>query len=161
MFIKKYSELILYTLLLLSILLSKFFGIPNLGIFVLLSPIAFLPSERFGLKNPWNASLLFLPILYLLYPINFLSLSLQAFAEELFFRAYLMRRYSNLFVSLLFTLPHVILYTDLWSILTFFPSLFYGFVYQKTGSLAFVSLLHLVSNVLWLGFLVPYMHSGH
>ncbi|QID33593.1 CPBP family glutamic-type intramembrane protease [Pampinifervens florentissimum] len=90
-----------------------------------------------------------------------MSLSLQAFAEELFFRAYLMQRLSNLNVSVLFTVPHVILYTDLWSVLTFLPSLLYGYAYQRTGSLVFVSLLHLASNILWLGFLVSYMHSGN
>lgn len=83
-----------------------------------------------------------------------MSLTLQAFAEELFFRAYLMQRFSNLTVSVLFTIPHIILYVDLWSVLTFFPSLLYGYIYQRTGSLAFVSLLHLASNLLWFTFLV-------
>jgi hypothetical protein len=41
-FIKSYSELILYLILLLSVSLHKFFGIPNLSIFFLLSPLVFL-----------------------------------------------------------------------------------------------------------------------
>ncbi len=161
LFTGKYTELFLYGLLLLNLTLHRLYGLPNLSILILLLPLAFLPSDRLGLKSPWNASLLALPLLYLLYPQNFFSLSLQAFAEELFFRAYLMQRLSNLNVSVLFTVPHVILYTDLWSVLTFFPSLLYGYIYQRTGSLVFVSLLHLASNILWLGFLVSYMHSGN
>ncbi len=161
MSIRAYTELLLYGLLLFSLVLHRAYGLPNLSIIVLLLPLVFLPSERFGVKSPWNLSLLALPLLYVLHPQNFMSLSLQAFAEELFFRAYLMQRLSNLNVSVLFTVPHVILYTDLWSVLTFFPSLLYGYIYQRTGSLAFVSFLHLASNILWLDFLVSYMHSGN
>lgn len=149
MFIKRYTEAVLYGLLLVNLLLHRLYGLPNLSPIVLLLPLAFLPYERLGIKSWWNLSLLVLPFLYMLHKENFLALSLQAFAEELFFRAYLMQRLSNFTVSLLFTLPHVILYGHLWSFLTFFPSLLYGFVYQRTGSLALVSLLHLGSNVLW------------
>ncbi|MCX7989319.1 MAG: CPBP family glutamic-type intramembrane protease [Aquificaceae bacterium] len=155
MSIRRYSELLLYSLLILSLLFHKFYGLPNLSLFLLLLPLVFLPSDRFGLRSVWNLSLLLLPVLYLLYPKNFLGLSLQAFAEELFFRGYLMQSFSNLKVSFLFTIPHVILYGDLWSWLTFFPSLFYGFAYRKTSSLALVTVLHLSSNVLWFRFLNP------
>ncbi len=153
MSIRAYTELLLYGLLLFSLVLHRAYGLPNLSIIVLLLPLVFLPSERFGVKSPWNLSLLALPLLYVLHPQNFMSLTLQAFAEELFFRAYLMQRFSNLTVSVLFTIPHIILYADLWSVLTFFPSLLYGYIYQRTGSLAFVSLLHLASNLLWFTFL--------
>ena len=149
LYTKGFTEYFLYSLLLLSIVLHKFYNLPNLSLFVLLIPMAFLPSERFGIKNKWNLSLLILPFLYLIHPKDFLSLLLQAFAEELFFRAYLMQRFSILIVSLLFTIPHIILYTDFFSFLTFFPSVFYCFAYQKTGSLVFVILLHLGSNILW------------
>lgn len=148
-----YTELLLYGLLLFSLLLHKLFQLPNLSLVFLLLPLSFLPAERFGLKSPWNASLLCLPFLYPLYPQAFLSLALQAFAEELFFRAYLMGRFSNLMVSLMFVVPHVLLYGDLWSWLTFFPSLLYGFAYSRTSSLALASVLHLGSNVLWFGFI--------
>ncbi len=153
MSIRAYTELLLYGLLLFSLVLHRVYSLPNLGLIVLLLPLVFLPLERFGVKSPWNLSLLALPLLYVLHPQNFMSLTLQAFAEELFFRAYLMQRFSNLTVSVLFTLPHIILYADLWSLLTFFPSLLYGYIYQRTGSLAFVSLLHLASNLLWFTFL--------
>jgi membrane protease YdiL (CAAX protease family) len=159
--IKGSTELLLYGLLLINLTLHRLYGFPNLSTALLLLPLAFLPSERFGLRSRWNVNLLLLPFLYILYPQGFFSLALQAFAEELFFRAYLMQRFSNLAVSALFALPHIILYTDIWSVLTFFPSLFYGYVYQKTGSLGFAFLLHLASNVLWLSFLIPYVHGGH
>ncbi|MFN7065548.1 MAG: type II CAAX prenyl endopeptidase Rce1 family protein [Aquificaceae bacterium] len=129
--------------------MHKLYNLPNLSMLILLIPLIFLPSQRLGIKNPWSLSLFLLPFIYLLYPKNFLEILLQAFAEELFFRAYLMQSFSNLKVSLLFTIPHVILYTSLWSFLTFLPSLFFGFVYQKTGSLALVSLLHMLSNLFW------------
>lgn len=149
LFTKRYTEALLYSLLLLNLLLHRLYNLPNFSPLLLLLPLVFLPYERLGIKNWWNLSLLSLPFLYMLHKENFFALSLQAFAEELFFRAYLMQSLSNLSVSLLFTLPHIILYSDLWSFLTFFPSLFYGFVYQRTGSLALVSLLHLASNLLW------------
>jgi membrane protease YdiL (CAAX protease family) len=60
-----------------------------------------------------------------------------------------MKRFSNLGVSLMFVIPHFILYPGILSLLTFFPSLLFGFAYQKTKSLAFVSLLHLVSNLVY------------
>jgi len=146
-FIKSYSELTLYLLVLLSVSLHKFLGIPNLSIFFLLFPLAFLELR---LLDRWV-------LLWLLYPTAFLffdalwllGMTLSAFAEELFFRAYLMKRFSNLKVSLMFVIPHFILYPGILSLLTFFPSLVFGFAYQKTRSLAFVSLLHLVSNLVY------------
>jgi len=152
-FTKSYSELILYPLVLLSVALHKFLGIPNLSILFLLFPLAFLEIR---LWDRWI-------FLWLLYPIAFLffdalwllGMTLSAFAEELFFRAYLMKRFSNLSVSLMFVIPHFILYPGILSLLTFFPSLFFGFAYQKTRSLAFVSLLHLVSNLVYFKLISP------
>jgi len=146
-FIKSYSEPILYLLVLLSVALHKFFGIPNLSIFFLLFPIVFLEIR---LLDRWI-------FLWLLYPTAFLffdalwllGMTLSAFAEELFFRAYLMKRFGNLKVSLMFVIPHFILYPGILSLLTFFPSLLFGFAYQKTRSLPFVSFLHLISNLVY------------
>jgi membrane protease YdiL (CAAX protease family) len=146
-FTKSYSEPTLYLLVLLSVSLHKFLGIPNFSIFFLLFPLVFLELR---LLDRWV-------LLWLLYPTAFLffdalwllGMTLSAFAEELFFRAYLMKRFSNLSVSLMFVIPHFILYPGILSLLTFFPSLFFGFAYQKTKSLAFVSLLHLVSNLVY------------
>jgi hypothetical protein len=146
-FIKSYSELILYLLVLLSVSLHKFLGIPNLSIFFLLFPLAFLELR---LLDRWVFLWLFYPIAFLFFDaLWLLGMTLSAFAEELFFRAYLMKRFSNLKVSLMFVIPHFILYPGILSLLTFFPSLVFGFAYQKTKSLAFVSLLHLVSNLVY------------
>jgi len=146
-FIKSYSEPILYLLVLLSVSLHKFLGIPNLSIFFLLFPLVFLEIR---LLDRWIFLWLFFPVAFLFFDaLWLLGMALSAFAEELFFRAYLMKRFSNLKVSLMFVIPHLILYPGILSLLTFFPSLFFGFAYQKTRSLAFVSLLHLVSNLVY------------
>jgi membrane protease YdiL (CAAX protease family) len=146
-FIKSYSELILYLLVLLSVSLHKFLGIPNLSIFFLLSPLVFLELR---LWDKWVFLWLFYPVAFLFFDAFWLlSMTFSAFAEELFFRAYLMKRFSNLSVSFMFVIPHFILYPGILSLLTFFPSLLFGFAYQKTRSLAFVSLLHLVSNLVY------------
>jgi membrane protease YdiL (CAAX protease family) len=146
-FIKSYSEPILYLLVILSVSLHKFLGIPNLSIFFLLFPLVFLEIR---LLDRWIFLWLFYPIAFLFFDaLWLLGMTLSAFAEELFFRAYLMKRYSNLSVSLMFVIPHFILYPGILSLLTFFPSLLFGFAYQKTKSLAFVSLLHLVSNLVY------------
>ena len=146
-FTKSYSEPILYLLVILSVSLHKFLGIPNLSIFFLLFPLVFLEIR---LLDRWIFLWLFYPVAFLFFDaLWLLGMTLSAFAEELFFRAYLMKRYSNLSVSLMFVIPHFILYPGILSLLTFFPSLFFGFAYQKTKSLAFVSLLHLVSNLVY------------
>lgn len=146
-FTKSYSEPILYLLVLLSVSLHKFFGIPNLSIFFLLFPLVFLEIR---LLDRWILLWLFYPVAFLFFDaLWLLGMTLSAFAEEIFFRAYLMKRFSNLKVSLMFVIPHLILYPGILSLLTFFPSLFFGFAYQKTMSLAFVSLLHLVSNLVY------------
>jgi len=146
-FIKSYSEPILYLLVLLSVSMHKFLDIPNLSIFFLLFPLVFLEIR---LLDRWIFLWLFYPIAFLFFDaLWLLGMTLSAFAEELFFRAYLMKRFSNLKVSLMFVIPHFILYPGILSLLTFFPSLFFGIAYQKTRSLAFVSLLHLVSNLVY------------
>jgi membrane protease YdiL (CAAX protease family) len=146
-FIKSYSEPILYLLVLLSVFLHKFLGIPNFSILFLLFPLAFLEIR---LLDRWIFLWLFYPAAFLFFDtLWLLGMTLSAFAEELFFRAYLMKRFGNLRVSLMFVIPHLILNPGILSLLTFFPSLFFGFAYQKTRSLAFVSFLHLVSNLVY------------
>jgi len=146
-FTKSYSEPILYLLVLLSVFLHKFLGIPNLSIFFLLFPLVFLEIR---LLDRWIFLWLFYPVALLFFDaLWLLGMTLSAFAEELFFRAYLMKRFSNLKVSLMFVIPHFILYPGILSLLTFFPSLLFGYAYQKTRSLAFVSFLHLISNLVY------------
>jgi membrane protease YdiL (CAAX protease family) len=152
-FTKSYSEPILYLLVLLSVSLHKFLGISNLSVLFLLFPLAFLEIR---LLDRWVLLWFFYPIAFLFFDaLWLLGMTLSAFAEELFFRAYLMKRFSNLSVSLMFVIPHFILYPGILSLLTFFPSLLFGFAYQKTRSLAFVSFLHLVSNLVYFKLISP------
>lgn len=117
---------------------------------VLLVPLIFLEKERFGLSSYWNLAVFTLiPTVYIV-GINYtISTFILAFSEELFFRAYLMKYYSNLTVSAMFVIPHLILYPDLHSFLTFFPSMFFGYVYIRTKSLLFSTLLHTFSNIIY------------
>ena len=148
LYIKRYSELFSYGLLLMTLLLY-----PKLSIFILLSPLLFV-SLRW--RDPWIITFLLIPLLI---PLGFssrelLKLTFSAFSEELFFRAYLMQRFSNLWTSFMFALAHLALYKNPSSLLTFFPSLVFGYAYAKTQSLWLVSFLHLLSNVFYWRFLV-------
>ncbi len=159
-FIKGYFEILLYFLLLLSIALHSFFHLPNFSGLFLLLPLLFaeVPIWKGSL---WDLSILALPLFLLLEGNveNLLNLSLYAFAEELFFRGFLMSRYSNLVVSFMFMFPHILLYQSIPSALTFFPSLFFGFLYKRTGSLIFVSIAHVFSNVLYSIIIMEYANS--
>ncbi len=79
------------------------------------------------------------------------TLLLVAWPEEWFFRAYLQRKLGNhlaaiIAVSLVFSITHG-LATSWWLAgLVFVPSLIFGFVYQKSGSLLLVILLHTLAN---------------
>jgi len=59
---------------------------------------------------------------------------------------------ANIATSVFFMLLHVPA-QGLRGLLVFFPSLLFGYVYQKTNDLILVVLLHAVSNVIYLGFL--------
>jgi len=148
-YIKKYSELLLYCALILLLALHKAFAFPNLSLFILLSPLLF---KDFKLLDRWSLLWLFIPFANFMgyKPYEILNLSLFAFAEELFFRAYLMQRYSNLAVSFMFVLPHLLLNPSLSAVLTFFPSLIFGYAYRLTNSLSFSSFLHFWSNAVYL-----------
>jgi len=96
-------------------------------------------------------------------------LLLVALPEEWFFRAYFMVRLqsffkdrnisnvvtlwgSNITSSVLFTLMHVPT-QGLFGLSVFVPSLFFGWVYQKSNNLIIVILLHAISNLLFLLYL--------
>ncbi len=148
------EELFLYLLLLLSLLLARSLGFFNLSPFVLVLP-ALLGRVRVELKNPYNLSALAL-IPFVMRPPLLYSFA-QALLEELFFRAYMMRRLSNLRVSVMFALAHLILRTDLLSLLTLLPSLLLGWVYMRTGSVILAGVLHFFFNLLWI-LLAPFLH---
>lgn len=102
----------------------------------------------------------------------YLALSLLlliALPEEWFFRAYLMVRLKSLFKdynasnlvaawssnitsSALFTLVHLPT-QGLFGLSVFFPSLVFGWIYQKSNSLIIIILLHAISNLVFLLYL--------
>jgi membrane protease YdiL (CAAX protease family) len=86
------------------------------------------------------------------------TLLLAALPEEWFFRGYFMTRLggnarANLISSVFFSLVHGL--TRGWSAaaLVFVPSLFYGWLYQRTRDLPLLVLAHALSNLVYALFL--------
>lgn len=100
---------------------------------------------------------------------SYTSIALSAFLtaalpEEWFFRAYFMARIgqgwrANLITSLLFSMLHGV--TQGWpaAIRVFAPSLFFGWLYQRTGDLILLVLMHALSNLLFVMFLAGYLEE--
>ncbi len=147
-----------YIGLILILTLSNFF--PRVEFLIplyMLLPLLFLSNRELGLKNYGKGILYGSPLfpLLLIFPpdlscpswvLNQLGI---ATAEEVFFRAYLMGSFGNLTVSLLFSLAHLINFPTLNSLLVFFPSLAFGYVYLRSGSILAPILLHFSSNLLY------------
>jgi len=151
----KLIPIFLYIALIISTLIYKITNLPYFVYVILLSPILFVDFKSvFSYPRKYDLSIIFmLPFLFIHEPHQALNNLFVAFSEELFFRVYLLSYFSNLLTSVLFTIPHIIVYQDLHSILTFFPSLFYGFVYQKTKSFSLAVVLHFLSNEFYVVFL--------
>jgi membrane protease YdiL (CAAX protease family) len=86
------------------------------------------------------------------------NLLLVALPEEWFFRAYFMERAAqgwraNWLASLLFSLMHGLSRGWPTGILVFLPSLFYGWLYQRTRDLPLIILIHALSNLVFILFL--------
>ena len=82
------------------------------------------------------------------------TLLLAAVPEEWFFRGYFMARMGggwkgNLIASLLFSLLHGLTRGCYTALLVFTPSIFYGWLYQRTRDLPSLILLHTLSNILY------------
>lgn len=137
----------LYLILIIATLLAKLLDFYVLVFIVLMLPLAFLEKERFGINNYWSLSVFILiPFVYL-FGINYtLPIFILAFAEELFFRAYLMKYYSNLAVSAMFVIPHLILYPDLHSFLTFFLQCFWIYIQQNRKFATFNCISHTIKH---------------
>jgi membrane protease YdiL (CAAX protease family) len=151
----KNLSILLYAALIVSSIIYKITNFTYFISVVLLSPILFIDlKSAFSYSRKCDLSIIFvLPLLFILEPLQTLNSLFIAFSEELFFRVYLLSYFSNLLTSILFTIPHTIIYQDLHSFVTFFPSLFYGFVYQKTKSFSLVVVLHFISNEFYVVFL--------
>lgn len=92
------------------------------------------------------------------------TLFLAALPEEWFFRAYFMTRLgqgwrANLLASLLFSLLHGL--TQGWpaAMRVFLPSLFFGWLYQRTRNLILLVLIHMLSNLLFVMFFSGYLEA--
>lgn len=83
-----------------------------------------------------------------------------SFPEEAYFRGFLQDRFGNnargvFIISLLFSLmhlPRLIFLGDIYSVMTFFPSLIMGFLYMRTGNILPSIIFHFSANVVFLGF---------
>lgn len=87
-----------------------------------------------------------------------------ALPEEWFFRAYFMRQLqqvsnapwlANGLTSCLFALLHIPT-QGLFGLTVFLPSLFFGWLYQRTNDLVLLVLLHALSNLVFIMFLANY-----
>jgi membrane protease YdiL (CAAX protease family) len=84
-----------------------------------------------------------------------------ALPEEVYFRGFLQERLGNtagavVAVSALFAfthLPQLIFYSDISSVLTFFPSLVMGFLYMKTANVLTPAIFHFSANIVFLSLL--------
>lgn len=85
------------------------------------------------------------------------TLALTALPEEWFFRSYVMTRIkhmgykayqANILTSLFFTLLHIPS-QGIIGILVFFPSLIYGWVFNRSQDIVLVILLHALSNIVF------------
>ncbi len=90
------------------------------------------------------------------------GLLFTALPEEWFFRAYFMERIgtgwrANLITSALFSLMHGLTRDWTTALLVFLPSLFYGWLYQRTRDLPLLVLVHALSNVMFSLFLTQYV----
>ncbi len=154
---------LLYFLLIISVLLSKFFVFLSfLQFLILILPLLLLDERYLGLRNFKAVFIGFLSSAVYLPFINFSNLYLhtlpQVFAEEVFFRAFLQNKLAEklnihlsiILTSILFAIPHIILRPDIFSALTFFPSILFGYLYYYTKSVWSSTLFHYFSNLfLW------------
>lgn len=141
--------------------------------YVLIGLMLFLPLLDRGWRVPalprtwqhylsWTVVTLLIALLVAWQPhaANFAlgALLLAALPEEWFFRAYFMRCIgtgwrANLIASLLFSLMHGLSRDWTTALLVFAPSLFYGWLYQRTRDLVLLVLVHALSNVTLMLFL--------
>jgi membrane protease YdiL (CAAX protease family) len=95
-------------------------------------------------------------------PFALTTLLTAAIPEEWFFRAYFMTRLglsgrANIITSLLFSLMHGLTHGWAAAALVFLPSLFYGWIYQRTRDLPLLVLVHTLSNLVYGLFLAGLM----
>lgn len=94
-------------------------------------------------------------------PFAISTLFTAALPEEWFFRAYFMDRLgknweSNAVASILFALLHGLTHNWATAMLVLAPSLFYGWLYQRTRNLPLLVLTHALSNLIFTLFLAQF-----
>ena len=97
-------------------------------------------------------------------PFALATLVLAALPEEWFFRAYFMARLgqgirANALASLLFSMLHGLTRGWITAGLVFIPSLFYGWLYQRTRDMPLLTLAHALSNLIYAVFLAEFITS--
>jgi membrane protease YdiL (CAAX protease family) len=95
-------------------------------------------------------------------PFAISTLLMAALPEEWFFRAYFMTRLgkgvrANAMASVLFSLMHGLTRGWTAAALVFLPSLFYGWLYQRTRDLPLLVLVHALSNIVYALLLVGFV----
>jgi membrane protease YdiL (CAAX protease family) len=95
-------------------------------------------------------------------PFAIATLLTAALPEEWFFRAYFMTRLgngvrANLAASLLFSLLHGLTRGWIAALQVFLPSLFYGWLYQRTRDVSLLTLVHALSNLVYAVFLAQFV----
>jgi membrane protease YdiL (CAAX protease family) len=92
------------------------------------------------------------------------ALLTAALPEEWFFRGYFLVRLgegfrANIITSLLFSLVHGLSRDWITALLVFAPSVFYGWLYQRTRDLPLLVLVHALSNLVFAMFLAESLAS--
>ena len=95
-------------------------------------------------------------------PFALATLLMAAIPEEWFFRAYFMSRLgkgirANAIASVLFCLMHGLTRGWMAAVLVFVPSLFYGWLYQRTRDLPLLVLVHALSNLVFVMFFAHFL----
>jgi membrane protease YdiL (CAAX protease family) len=95
-------------------------------------------------------------------PFALATLLTAALPEEWFFRAYFMVRLGdgirgNVGASLLFSLLHGLTWGWVTAVLVFVPSLFYGWLFQRTRDVTLATLVHALSNLIYAVFLAQFV----
>ena len=113
-----------------------------IGLLLTVFVLIFEPDNLFNLpRGNWKIWL----IMFFFYPI------FSAYAQEVVFRQFLFMRYQPIFTktwmiisasAISFSFVHIVYFSVLSLVLTFFAGIYLAFVYHKTRSVLFVSIIH-------------------
>ncbi len=157
-------EITLYTILISFAVLTKvnfyfFYGI----YIILLLPLSFFDLKKMGIFEfkkgiLWGflSSAIYFPFVFKSFSFVLLNQIPYVFSEEIFFRGFLLQRFNekfnnihlnNIAVSILFTIPHILINPSLVSVLVFFPSIIFGYLFIYTRSIYAPVIFHYFSNL--------------